>query len=466
MSKHIFASAVFVICIILCFIFVLVSFAKFSSSDSSYTSSIGKNWKNGPVSDVEAASLKCPEGKETIIGDIWEGTNEGCICEGKPITIGVCTNKDQKCKNIKAEDSLPFLMWKGVNFCGKRGPNYLEMKVSHDEKGCGDNYQSCGVVDSLLNYLCYPKNVDCPYNFMKNLKKNYPIPKDKKYTSINLGVNGNQGRMIFSNENKEGEIVTEFKIDDDTPCLSPDYRNFKHQPYILEKSYNKATCNLVAGEKTNKLFMKIDTISYTNLYNDNQIMHAVDNLDNFTKDYNYLNKNTNLYYRNYIGMKKECLEKLLENKTKEELILNIINIEDDINKHIRINVIGLAFAGIGIFMFFIFLLSAIFSGTYGDTGNLFNIIGIFIVSIPNLIIGLLLIFNTRNTNTDIKYMAHPGCTDSFTSSALNKFSYDIDTARNMLFAYTIFAIIGFIANILNIIFYKVENNNNSYNQLR
>lgn len=459
MSKHIFASAVFVICIILCFTFALVSFAKFSSSNSNYTASIGKNWEKGPISEIEAASAKCPDGKETIINDKWKGTNAGCICEGKEITLGECKGKNAKCKNIEPEDPIPYYMWKGVNFCGKRGVNYLDLKISSKVDGCGKGYKSCGQVDSLFNYLCYPENINCPYNYMKTIKKNEPIPKNKKFNIINMGVGGNQGRMIFSNEYKEGEVVNEFRIDDNTPCLSPEYSNSSHKPYILEKNYKKDKCNVVAGEKENTQFLKIDTISYVNLYNDNQIMGAVDNLYDFSKSYNYLKKNTNLYYRNYIGMKRECLKELKETHSNEEIIMKIINIDDDVNHHLKICIIGIIFSSIGLLAILIFTLLAFFSGEYGEKFNLFNWIGIFFISIPNVIIGLILIFVTRNSNDFIKYMSAPGCTDPFTSSALNKFSYDIDTARIMIFAYTSFSIIGFISNLLNIILYKVENNN-------
>lgn len=490
MSKHIFASAVFVICIVLCFTFALVSFAKFSSSDSTYTSSIGKNWQKGPVSDVEAASVKCPEGKENIINDFWQGTNAGCICslddqipltsnstnfnrdnnstfpnnsKNKKIKMGECLSNNPRCKTIKSSNPIPYFMWKGVNFCGKRGPNYLDMKISKDDKSCGKGYKPCGILDSLNNYLCYPNGISCPYNFMKNIKKDYPIPKDKKYVQINLGVGGNHGKMIFSNENIKGEIVNEFKIDDDTPCLSPDYSNYNHTPYPLEKNFVKRKCNQVADEKVNSHYMKIDSINYVNLYNDNQIMGVIDNLDLFTKEYNYLNNSTNLYYRNYIGMKRECLKDLLLEKTKEEIIISLINIEKDVEKFEKILIIGLAFSSVGIFVFIVFFLSAFFAKTYGETGHLFNWIGMFIISLPNIIVGFILIFISRHANLVVKYMSYPGCTDPLTSSALNKFSFDIDTGRNMTFAYTIFAVIGLVANICNIIFYKVENSNNHYN---
>ena len=172
-------------------------------------------------------------------------------------------------------------------------------------------------------------------------------------------------------------------------------------------------------------------------------------------------------------MKRECLQELTKTKTNEEVIMGVINVDEEVNQHVKILVIGLVFSGIGIFIFLCFLLGTYMNNlmnvsskkTYGETGNLFNWIGLFVITLPNVVLGFVLIFSTSNSMGDINIMSQPGCTDPFTSSALNKFSYDIDTARNMIFAYTFFGIFGFVANILNIIFYKVENNNN-YNQMR
>ena len=164
-------------------------------------------------------------------------------------------------------------------------------------------------------------------------------------------------------------------------------------------------------------------------------------------------------------MKRECLQELTKTKTNEEVILGVINIEDEVAHHIKLLVIGLVFSGLGIFISVIFLFVAFFSKTYGETGNLFSWIGLFVITLPNVILGFILIFSTSNSMSDIDIMAQPGCTDPSTSSALNKFSYDVDTARNMILAYTLFGIIGFISNLSNIILYKVENNNN-YNTMR
>ena len=63
----------------------------------------------------------------------------------------------------------------------------------------------------------------------------------------------------------------------------------------------------------------------------------------------------------------------------------MINIEDEVAHHIKLLVIGLVFSGLGIFISVIFLFVAFFSKTYGETGNLFSWIGLFVITLPNVI---------------------------------------------------------------------------------
>jgi hypothetical protein len=131
---------------------------------------------------------------------------------------------------------MPYKIWKSTLICSKRDPSYLDLKTAKTESECGSSYKSCGIIDSLNQVLCYPDNVKCQYNYFNALGPNDAIPTDRKYDVVNIGFNQREGKFIFSNENTRGRIIKQFTIDDDIPCISPDYKHLSYQPYYLEKN--------------------------------------------------------------------------------------------------------------------------------------------------------------------------------------------------------------------------------------
>jgi len=449
MSKTIISNAVFLLCMLFCFIFTLVSYIKFSTSDYMYVASIGRNWKNGPISDVEAGGYDCQVGKDSAIDDRWDGTVSGCICPAlitDGLTRSSCSRKSFACQTIYQIGPMPYRLWKGTNICVKRGPNYLDLKTAKTPSECGSGYKSCGVVDTLNQVLCYPSNVECPYNNVKALSSSQQVPNDMKYTVVPMGFNGQDGKFIFSNENVKGKTITQFKIDDDTPCMSPDYRHLLVKPYYLEVTWDKNSCqNDVGGQFVDSAYTKLDSESYSRLYSDNQITGILQSLPQFNKYY-YLQSQTNIYYKNYIGMDRKCLGRLIGNSSSAQILNDLVNIEKLVSSASTCALVGIIFAGIGLLIAGIFGCIMCSSGG-AETGIVFYVINGIFFSIPALIISAILVSKSGITNYDMSTFSDSSCTDVVTSAAVIEFVSKINSGATMAVVYLIFSIFAFILNI-------------------
>jgi len=417
-----------------------------------YVSSIGKNWSNGPISDAEASGYDCPAGKTPAIDDFWQGTVAGCNCPaliGDGLSRGACSRRSFTCSNVFPIGAIPYRVWKGSNICVKRGPNYLELKTGKTAADCGSGYKSCGIADTLNQVLCYPNNVECPYNFIKVLSNKEAVPTDRKYTSMPLGAFNPEAKIIFSNENTSGKSVIQFKIDDNTPCLSPDYRNLVIKPYYLEKVWNMNTCsNDVGGKNEDESYTKIDSESYQKLYSDNQIMGILQSLPKF-QSYNYLAGETSLYYKNFIGFNKQCVSKLLGNTPSTQILTGLVQIEALISSVSIYALVGMIFMIIGIVIISIFGTIFLCSSRESSGPIFLHIISCVFISLPAFVISAILVSKSNAISFDLSIIADPFCSDSITSNAVGSFSSKVNSGKTMSVAYLVFAIIGLVSNFVS-----------------
>ena len=453
MSKTIVSNAVFILCTLLCFIFSTISYVQFSSSDCVYIASIGKNWANNPITNAEGSGYECSSGKVPAIDDFWLGTVTGCSCLsliGEGLTRTACSRRRYTCSTVYQIGGIPYRLWRGTNICVKRGPNYLDLKTAKSAALCGSGYKSCGIADSLQQVLCYPNAVDCPYNFIKVLSANQQVPNDKNYTVIPLGFNGQDGKMIFSNENISGNTVNQFKIDDNQPCLSPDYKNLAIKPYILEQSWNKNSCqNAIGGKNFDFAYTLVDSESYNELYSDNHILGVLMSLPKFQK-YNYLSGTTSLFYKNYIGIDSRCISKIAGKSSSTQVISDLVKIEEIISSVSTIAMVGMVF-GIMAFVILIIFTCIFWNQEKEESFKNMNIIlGIF-SCIPALIISAILVSKANNLGYDLSVFSDPNCTDSITSNAVASFSSKISLGVRMSVVYLIFSVFGFVSNLVALI---------------
>ena len=121
--------------------------------------------------------------------------------------------KESKCERIYNDkyndkkscyaDNL-ILNWKGL-FYEKNNANiygqysYLNNAIKADEL-CPDDKKMCGILDEFGNKLCYPKDENCPINFITlNIS-------EMNYTNYNTAVVGNK-TFYYTNESTETGII-------------------------------------------------------------------------------------------------------------------------------------------------------------------------------------------------------------------------------------------------------------------
>ncbi len=436
-----------IVCVIICFIFSILSLTRINASDYVYISSIGKNWDNSPLWKLEASGYNCTSDKSSAINQFWSGTEYGCYCESMDgLHSGSCDEENEMyCSDVENLFPIEFKFWKGINMCMKKRHNYLDLKIVKEQNQCGSEYKPCGVIDSLNQILCYPDKDVCPYNEVKVLGPKEPVPQDKKYDVLPLGIKGSEGNIIFSNENIRGTVITQFKIDDDTPCLSPDYKNLKHTPYLLEKSSEKNECkNEIGGELIDKYYTKIDSIDYNRLYSENQIMGLLKSLPNY-KIYDYSNSTTNLYYKNYIGLDYKCFSNIKKDTNTENIISDLLKVESLVSSSSLTCTFCLIFSTLGLFII-IWSIPAYFCVQFDL--KILHILIIFFFFIPSFICSCVYLSRINGVNQELQFLQD--CTDQITKVATYDFMSNISSISSIGIAHVIFSILCLTSNILGI----------------
>ena len=165
MSKKIYLSnCIFFVSVLLCFSLSIVLYSRLQNSDFHYVVSIGENWSQGPIYEIEKGDYGCPDGKVSIIDDMWEGSKSGCYCGGDSSTLftNTCVIEESQgfftnnCKYVQKISPLPLKIWKGSNICGKRGPSYVELNIVGPKQNCGDKWKSCGIIVFFENHKKKP----------------------------------------------------------------------------------------------------------------------------------------------------------------------------------------------------------------------------------------------------------------------------------------------------------------------
>jgi hypothetical protein len=462
MSNKIYLfNCVFFVCVLLCFILSIILFAKVESSDFHFITSIGENWNQGPIYNIEKGNyFDCPKEKVSIIDYVWEGTKNGCYCQDDKSTLfsNTCSKKEEigistkNCYSVPKIEPIIIKIWKGTNICGKRGNIYPDLNIVEYNQECGDNKKSCGIIDNLNNKLCIHKNNECPYNEVKF------FPQIKKQTKANiiipLGENGNDGNLIFSNnENINGKIITEFRIEDDTPCIDKRYKNLNYTPYKLDLNKNNIKCrNFIGRVNIDKTFQKIDSVNYSRLYKENGLYDSMIKLplfENYFKKFS--EKKTSLYYKNYMGIKPICMKKLKQNRSNEMIIFDLINIEMTMESIIIHCLCALILGITGVLLFLLFGMVY-----FCDKGNLnssfINILTICLFCFPYIFISSF-IFNKLNyIGLDFNILSDKNCTDPITSFEVSRLNLNFSFIKNISLLFFCNSIVAVFANSFSLIF--------------
>lgn len=301
---------------------------KLNFSEAVYFTDIVNTWLTGPISSV---SLNC-----TLIGDLisepWPGTMNGCYCSGPDsINPGRCM-KRSSCKNVDDSKPIAFDFWRGTRICTQRyASTYLDLTIAKTPDNCPQNMRNCGIIDSQKNYLCLDNNSECPYNKILKNPINYSLLKNDHMITI-----GNSLTLVFGRDMTNSKILFYFRVAFDQPCLNPYYENLNFNVYPLNYFYGKQKCLMYSDYSTDKEtsaynpeYQLIDSYSAAALYKENLIDKILMGLPLY--DVGELQRNINLYARNYFGLKFDCFQQLKNKNIKNDLkgdLLKFYNLQD------------------------------------------------------------------------------------------------------------------------------------------
>lgn len=282
-------------------------------------------WKQQPLHILQQSHSKtCYElGMRDLIEYDWPGTAQGCLCENKTkVYPRKCTENQfrKHCKHVEALRPYKAYKWKNQYLCGKSTSKsmekgYFDMVRIKEGDFCAYKTKKCGKIDTLNNYLCIPEGENCPINdisIVSNAEDSFELTSSNKnvedgiiYTSYKLGEN----KHICIN-NKQHNFINE-----------KTYSLFHNKTLqaLMHCSEFKANETKTSIDKHYKLF---DSYNKKSFYIQNGISGHIRQLPMYPN----ITSSIDLYFRTYVGWKKEC-------EVKE--FFQFMNNETYVNKEIN-----------------------------------------------------------------------------------------------------------------------------------
>ena len=227
---------------------------------------------NGKLIFSFSNSIECTSNEEKLIIDKFESIPEFCSCLGGFMKAEECKENTDVCKTI---DEIPSNNYKMINsqyICVvKSDKKYIDLLKNDNliskDKECPENYNFCGIIDTLGRKLCVENNNNCP------------ITKAD----------------IENNDDNSTQILSLFRLRPDNPCLNPIEKNWVYHGDLW---FLTQTCT----NKDNR-YEKIDNFvtNLYDLYKENNILNTLPNYD----ENKLKNEKIYLYARNFLGISKE-----------------------------------------------------------------------------------------------------------------------------------------------------------------
>ena len=347
----------------------------------------------------------CSSEEEILSLGKWDGLKNGCKCKND-IRAVKCDLDEITCKNIKEIEPKIYKKINSNYICIKTSKNtYRDFMKSNQilSKGseCPKNFKSCGIVDTLENIFCVPKNEKCPI------------------TIDNL-INTNNERKI----NNYTQILSIFKLDENiNPCIDPAEKTWRSNSVLEEQ---KKCSTKILGKLYDDRYEKIYIINTTKkeLYKDNSI------IDYYDKGL-ILDEIIYLFGRSFIGFKPESIDKYYD------------NYKDLISKQKIANKSGSILKGFAYFLVFYIIPIISYPANSNNGEDIFACIFIFaaVFSILNFLGGSILITIIYFYSSDINSKLNIKECDEYSNELI----------QNLVHYYSINTIFSFI----NIIFFVI-----------
>lgn len=252
------------------------------------------------------------EDKENSMGQ-WPGTEPGCDCrestssdlsdtyKGK-VLLGKCQIDMVSCKDIAPIKPIKIQKWKQKSFIPLSEPTYQYylQRISQHETSCKYPFIQCGILDTLNQPLCIEKLTKCPWNKIVASKSAVP-QSDYHYETIAFNDNT---YLHCTNEATNSPIFTELLISEG-PILKNKTKLCRKTSSFLLENPNTIDCKS-NPELTDKSYILIDSIDKKQFFSDLSIYKNITDLPEIPKD--FFDTTIDLYGKNYIGIKQQCLK--------------------------------------------------------------------------------------------------------------------------------------------------------------
>ena len=433
---------------ILLLISCCIIYSNISSVQYEYLHYFGNNWKFGPVSSIDANSnLKCPINSQLLLDSAFTGTYPGCNCNGT-VTKNACTimQYDEKCVDINATPSMVYKGWGDSTLCGSRmAQNYLDLASKNINETCYKDFKQCGIIDTYNNKLCLNQTDPCPINYIKIININESVPQDfnynvKELTSINK-------KIIYTNENTNGSILTQFMISETTPCADPVEMNFSNKSrYILDPVIDKSNCSPINNITFDSQYKLLDQMNYKELIKENGIFNLLLSLPSFSE--NYVDFQVELFSKPYIGVNTTCIKLANELYPKpNNLIAKLLKTYQTFENSQANPIASGAVGFIVYFVIFFFLMLKMAFYIYYDM-KVFKVVRMYLNASISFFMLLLFITGlvacikiSTLRNIYVWLSSEKTCTDDISFSLINKFDSKLALAYCAVVIFTISCLI-------------------------
>jgi hypothetical protein len=410
---------------------------------------IGIDWSRSPIESFTETNSECLNQESYFIDDYFRGTSEGCVCtlnikapDQNVISKGNCNkNANPICSNVNSIPMIRYKKWNGKAFCTKKHDDnknsYFDFNFKEKEEQCE---KSCGVIDSLGNYMCVKEGDHCPINHIESL------PPINSLKSINeTQINSYFPKTIF----------THFRVSQSKPCADPYYvNNLSNNTYILDNYDESKNCSF-SSIGVNEKYILLDSVNFIDLLQENGILNLLNMLPSYPF-HEISNTKISLFAGNYIGIRPYCASFLRAKGMIKDTLHTMINMEEIIYT-IKSSLINWIFCGM-ITMFYAIIFTILrvpcrFDSKFKGCSNIFKVILEVILGLIYIILLLKSYYILSNLTkiTDIYYYLEIERKDCFDRQTQMLFSEFFEYIFECSWKFKVIVLISFISVLMSFI---------------
>ena len=285
-----------------------------------------------PLSKFYYSSI-CNESEYPISLYTFPGSKEGCSCLNvtyylryqdhvNEVFPGQCNlnQSSNGCEMVEEIKSVELFKWKNGTFCSKHNnKNEIEGKNSlsgyfyflnnsvRGKESCKEGFKNCGKLDDYDNYLCLPKDEECPINDIISSDIERPDLIDDGYKSLYI----NNMYFYYTNKKVDKPVITKLEVREKNLCVYKVFQFTEYPQYILDKNFNKYGCRYkINGKFYEDNTEKLDKTTKKELYEDSNLtLNSEDYYKSVLHEFPFhsLQEEMYLYPKRYIGFNKKCL---------------------------------------------------------------------------------------------------------------------------------------------------------------